>query len=265
MRRGSLLSMVSVYPQDQHAGNIGDLLKHWWLLRLVERVATSRYHSTLRYLESHAGAGSYPCDHESAVRIAIEQRLVRESEEDWTLFNQLNPDTQNGTYYGSWILAFRCLRNLVPWDSVLATLWERHRVALHRIRNIFSSEEFRDRTQAIDLRPRSATVVDVIDVLRSDQDSMSAAIWLCDPYWGQWTTQQDLQWWKLLVEHPATYGIVFGCTPIQDREEFKRICAPRAPDQCVCDDKRAYGLWFTERAFQMLGGLSTARDATRTS
>jgi len=26
-----------IYPQDKNAGNLGDVLKHFWLLRLLER------------------------------------------------------------------------------------------------------------------------------------------------------------------------------------------------------------------------------------
>lgn len=46
------------YRHYFHAGNFGDVFKHWLLLALLE--ALTRKDKPLAYLETHAGEGLYP-------------------------------------------------------------------------------------------------------------------------------------------------------------------------------------------------------------
>ncbi len=45
--------------QDRNAGNLGDLLKHFYLIQSIAGLLDSKAPSKVAYLESHAGAGDY--------------------------------------------------------------------------------------------------------------------------------------------------------------------------------------------------------------
>ncbi|MEK6733336.1 MAG: hypothetical protein AABY55_06880 [Candidatus Omnitrophota bacterium] len=52
------------YLQDKNAGNLGDYLKHFYLLELIERIIKENPAASIAYIDSHAGAGKYDLKNE---------------------------------------------------------------------------------------------------------------------------------------------------------------------------------------------------------
>lgn len=254
------------YVQDQNAGNLGDLLKHYWLLKLVDTVLEKTKTRSIAYFESHAGAGRYLIDKKRIDQISKGKALLASRAEhnlDWGKFDRLNSAIQRGVYFGSFPLILQRLaewRGEDPKRMVKAMLWESHQTAQNRIEEFQSEVIPASLSREIEIKAISspAAFVDVIKKQRSEADVI---FWLCDPYWGK-TNEKDRAWWILLSELRETYGILFGFV---GGNSFKRgdekfdfgkvIGAPaKTPPRqyWIPDSVRAYGLFLTEAAEQVL-------------
>ena len=135
---------MTINPQDNNAGNLGDLLKHYWLLRLLVAVTSQRDVSSIEYFESHSGAGFYPIDDKRRKKIDDDRLLVDPNPANWRLFNRLQDRLANGLYSGSCRLALRFLRdwgNAGSKREVKAQLWEKDPEVQARLANALAALE----------------------------------------------------------------------------------------------------------------------------
>lgn len=94
------------YRHQTKAGNHGDLLKHWVLLEVLESLTSTD--SLIEYLDSHAGAGSYPLDKEAQSR-AVLKVLASDLAGLDRLNSAFQPSLKKGLYPGSPMLVSRAV------------------------------------------------------------------------------------------------------------------------------------------------------------
>lgn len=273
-------SPAGTTKQDKNAGNLGDLLKHFWLLQLIERVLKQQNPGRIAYLESHAGAGRYELDKQRIRELVRRKRIVCGDDASWEMFDRYNPQLIGGVYFGSFVLALRRLADWrdeippggLPERRVRVVLWECDPDAAQRIESL-RCESMLKRPGSMTLRRGKCTPRRFADQVKHLTEDGYHVIWLCDPYWGK-TKREDRVWWCLLQnsEVQKTSGMIFayvrGNSRLRGPEKFdfpKTIWAPSAPcphrEEGIC----AYGLYLTEAARELLGPYLVGQRTGQTS
>lgn len=258
------MDTTAPHLQQKNAGNLSDLLKHFWLIELIRKVLSTHRPPKVAYLESHAGAGRYELTAKQLRAIPRLKKKVCPDEAKWTLFDVLNPRIECGLYEGSFVLALRLLglwKALHPECAIQATLWEKDQVVRTRIQNQFAKLfPANIDSKSISLRGECSPL-EFIDTAKDLLADGWTVVWLCDPYWGN-TKEQDRQWFQLLNAQ-CGYGLLFTCVGGNalrhgsDKFDFeKTLGAPRAPAPKLRADGNvsSYGLY---------GSLSTERFLLR--
>ncbi|MBI4678099.1 MAG: DUF2442 domain-containing protein [Elusimicrobia bacterium] len=248
----ALYRLACPYVQDKNAGNLGDLLKHYWLLRIVERVLETQKPQRVAYLESHAGAGLFQLDGARVSRLEKERSAVCPSVEAWGLFDRLNPGIENGEYLGSFALALRLLAEYsrsARGATVRGVLYENHPEAIARIEAHW--QRLFPLGMVVDMRKAASSADSFLKGIRACVEDGFSVFWLCDPFWGK-SKDDDMRWWRLLEDVPQTYGILFAYvggdstkTGMGKLDFQKTIHAPCQPWRQAPDNIRAYGLYCT--------------------
>lgn len=247
----------SDYLQDKNAGNAGDLLKHFWLLRLIQKVVTTKQLSKVAYLESHAGAGRYKLDGSRLHAIDRYKKRIHLNAEDWATFDRLNHHIQDGVYLGSFVLA---LQLLAEWKEnqtrrvVRALLWENEFQIRNRIRDCLLELPQGAANVCLDSECSPETFIKNVATLTAQGYTV---IWLCDPFWGS-SKADDTRWFQLL-NGAEGYGILFayvgGNSRLSGPDKFdymKGIGAPAPPPFRFDDNIRSYALYCTTSTERIL-------------
>jgi len=102
--------LESQYLQDKNAGNLGDYLKHFLLLKLISGIIKKYPNSSIAYVESHAGAGCYKLQDIHFRNRNKYRDIVCDNHAEWATFDRLNSAIdKNRLYYGSFVLAGKLL------------------------------------------------------------------------------------------------------------------------------------------------------------
>lgn len=247
--------------QDKNAGNLGDLLKHYWLLTLIERVIRVSKPRKVAYLESHAGAGWFQLS-EPRIRKLAEQKLrVCPHSEHWKVFDRYNARIREGVYLGSFALALHRLDDWkceAPERELKVVLWESDQEAVSRIKKHWS-ELIPDTLLGVTLREEESTPELVTQKALGLREKGFKVIWFCDPYWGK-SKGEDRVWWALLDKQLSdTFGIIFACVGGNSAKRgsakfdfIKTIGARDRPWRPTEENVRAYGLYLTKAAQELL-------------
>lgn len=266
------------YVQDKNAGNSGDLLKHFWLLKLIDSIVSKLKPNKVAYLESHAGAGYFVLDKKKVRQLYRDREKMDEvvglNSQSWQRFNRFNADVEKGVYLGSWPLALRCFSEHMNQNSnfqIKVHLWECDSKAKERIRENLDYLVPKILLKDVQFYETFSKPEVFIRVVKGYADRGFKVVWLCDPYWGQPSSKSkpgkdvDGMWWNLLEHLQGTYGIVFAFIGGNsnkegiDKFDFKSIQAPcLRPERkfWICnggqDGVRAYGLFLTDAVKKLL-------------
>jgi hypothetical protein len=242
-------------PQDKNAGNLGDLLKHFWLLELVAKILKKKPRK-IAYIESHAGGGIYWLTQTRIKEIARNRHRIHPDSRRWQTFDRLQSRLKEGRYIGSFALVFNFLKEF-PGIKVAGKLWEYETEANARIWDNLPILIPIDRKD-IAIRKKKSHPQGVARICRRFLKQGYIVIWLCDPFWGG-DKDQDRAWANLLnIE--GTYGILFAYCAGNSRKQgaakfdYPRVTGlDRPPDRRIDDNIRSYALYFTPVARAFLG------------
>lgn len=253
----------SGYTQDKNAGNLGDVLKHFWLLHLLDALLAGNRTKGLAYLESHAGAGYFRMLPKHIRALNRNRGKVAVDSAQWLLFDRLNDQIVAGVYKGSFPLVLRRIAESYSHHApaqVRIALWENHPMALRRIDEHW--EELVPKALGLFpadcIRRTSSSPEEFVQAARLMTRDDRKVAWLCDPFWGK-DRERDRPWWKLLADLASTFGILFayvgGNSRKHGRDKFDfeaGIGAPSIPDLIAVENTCAYGLYLTRGAKALL-------------
>lgn len=117
------------YLQDKNAGNAGDYLKHFLLLKLIKEVLREYPGGPIAYIESHAGAGLYDLEKTHWNCRSKYRNLVCKYDKQWSTFDRLNP-LKGKRYFGSFMLAGKLLLEHKIQNSKIVLYEKDEKVAL---------------------------------------------------------------------------------------------------------------------------------------
>lgn len=242
-------------PQDKNAGNIGDLLKHFWLLELLSKV-TRKSPRKIAYLESHAGAGLYYINQSRIRSITRNRQRVCHDVKRWEVFDNLQADLGRGLYRGSFTQVFGLLRQ-ISGLTVKGKLWEKDDEANRRIwKNRDTLIPF-DRSDVI-VRKKESNPKSFARSCRRFQKDGYTVIWLCDPFWG--SNKAHDRGWTELISLDGTYGVLFAyCAGNSQKRgtakfDYAKVTGlDRTTDRRIDDGIRSYALYFTPTSRSLLG------------
>lgn len=253
------METIAPHLQEKNAGNLGDLLKHYWLIELTRNILLRRSPSRIAYVESHAGSGSYNLTPRRVVEIARDKKRACFDGVEWGLFDRLNPRIDQHLYGGSFVLALRLLGLWKVFHrefTFRALLWEKDHTLHPRIRN--SCLRFLP-PDLISVRSE-CSAPEFISAAKYYIREGWTVLWLSDPYWGN-SRKHDQQWFQLL-DDKCGYGVLFtflgGDSHRRGEEIFdyvKALQARRVPDKRADKGIRSYGLYLTTEAHQLLDGV----------
>jgi hypothetical protein len=243
------------HVQDQNAGNIGDLLKHFHLIELIHNVLRRSDPLKVAYLESHAGARRYAIDQVRIADIARNKKYVCDTASKWALFDRLNSKVADGIYVGSFGLAIQLLTSWKQTHcgrSLKVYLWEKDAAVRTRIQHYICEHQFTSILDKYCLGAESNPSDFESAIARLCRNGW-AVIWLCDPYWGRFKAA-DRSWFRLLDRsaHPTaeSYGLLFtvlgGNSNLKGPDKFdyeRSLGAPSAPLLRIDKGIRSYGLY----------------------
>ena len=193
------------YLQDKNAGNLGDYLKHFWLLKLIENLRKKYSASSIAYIESHAGAGKYILQDSNRRNCDKYRKLICENKNQWKKFDSLNPYLDKKIYFGSFVLAGKMLAGI--GNKAKMVLYEKNDNAFQRMRTSIHETvpyfNVNDNEKSTESTPDN--IKNRIKQLKSEFDIV---ICLIDPYWQDGT--QDKVWCNILsLDIPNCYILVF--------------------------------------------------------
>jgi hypothetical protein len=246
--------------QDRNAGNLGDLIKHYWLLKLVNKLVGSTRPGKVAYLESHSGSGRYLIGLGRGKRVFRQRGLVSGIRGSWDLLDKFNDKIKQGIYYGSFPMVLRMLSGYSSANSPVCAasfMWEKDPVAVGRIREYWNELVPVNMRKTTKLFARPSDPGAFIAKIRELQDAGYTPVWLCDPFWG-FSTGGDKVWWRLLRELPDTFGIIFSYSaevfPGKSGEFASIIRSTRAPEPPfkTISEKVTFGIHLTKAAKNIL-------------
>lgn len=184
----------SKYLQDKNAGNLGDILKHFYLLELFQQITKTYAQDSVAYIDSHAGAGLYKLDDARKTKIGQYKSLVCSDMGKWRLFDTLNP-VKNYQYFGSWVLAAKYLDRVEAQCRIL--IYEHDAHAVNRIEEVLSTHNFRT---PIQLTPRKISPTEIKEAISGlKKEGFRTIALLVDPFFKD--GKEDSVWVEMLKEN----------------------------------------------------------------
>jgi len=194
-KRRFFVFMTTVqYLQDKNAGNLGDYIKHLYLIKLVDNIIAKNPTFSIAYIESHAGAGKYVLQESHWKNRYKYKKLICDDQAQWQRFNLLNPYIEEEkTYLGSFILAGKILKEKKIKSKII--LYEKDKDAFERM--ISSTNEILP-TLDVDFnrKPTGSTPHIIESKIRHLESDFDIVICLVDPYWKN--GKEDSVWCDLL-------------------------------------------------------------------
>ena len=212
--------------QDKNAGNLGDILKHFYLLKLLKRV--SGRHNHIAYIDSHAGAGVYYLDKTRVDKIQKFKKKVYPDKKAWKPFEKLNP-LVNNEYYGSWVLAAKYLTSLRIGKKII--LFDCNREVVRRIQVSIRGLSLKI---PIRLTMKKVSPKDIKGLVkRLKREGFDAVVVLIDPFWKK--GKEDFPWTEMLVgSEPGLYTILFDFSRASGKDDQGHLkCRWHAYDHLI--------------------------------
>jgi len=240
--------------QDKNAGNLGDLLKHFWLLELVTKVLKTKPQK-VAYIESHAGAGIYQIAKTRIKEIGRNRSKIDPDPKRWQDFDRLQSRLSRGYYLGSFALVFNLLKKMSD-QPVRGKLWEKDDEANQRIwQNRDTLIPFE--RSSIVVRKKESNPMSFRRACQRFTKEGYSVIWLCDPFWGRHKVEDRA--WTGLLNLKDTYGLIFACCAGDSRKrgpakfDYAKVTGLDSPPDHRIDDRiRSYALYFTPAVRSLL-------------
>ena len=198
---------MSAHLQDSNAGNLGDYLKHFFLIELLSKLR-SRNRRSIAYVDTHAGAGEYKLLREHWSNRTRYRNNVCEDATRWLTFDCLNAQIESQQIYrGSFVLAGLLLLRLVGIRSTLV-LYEEDLEVVKRIQSgaAYLLPQYK-------LGPFGQSTLEkiVTQLGKLRVDGYEDIVCLVDPYWCD--GKADAAWCALLKhEQENCFILVFDVT-----------------------------------------------------
>ncbi len=236
------------YLQDKNAGNLGDYLKHFLLIKLIERLKKAYPCSSITYIESHAGAGIYELQEEHWKNRNKYREVVCSDSEQWDTFGRLNSRTEKDKeYYGSFILAGKLL--LENKDLISKTILYEHE---DNNKEVFERTVTATNLLLLELKPELLNIESTPRTIREkikEAKSLGAEIVVCliDPYFKD--GKKDSMWCETLSwNDPGLFILMFDFVRAQGKDENGKLrfvwhCRDTAPIKAINSGIKGYAMF----------------------
>jgi 23S rRNA A2030 N6-methylase RlmJ len=229
---------MSEYLQDKNAGNAGDYLKHFWLIKLVEKVMGVYPSSSIAYIESHAGAGLYNLEETHWKFRKKYRNLICEDDDQWTAFDRFNP-LDNKQYFGSFMLTGKLLLEHKRQNFKIV-LHEKDENVVLRIRDCASK-------LSPDIRGESNPNIIKSEIAELKKAGFDIIICLVDPYFKE--GEKDKIWCEMLAYHePGCFMLMFDTWNLLHNPH----CSAEMLIQSIKYQIRGYGMYGNKQSRDIL-------------
>lgn len=209
------------HMQDSNAGNLGDYLKHFYLIKLVDLVTKQPPAVPIAYVDTHAGAGVYTMKDKHWENRNSNRELVNSSEAEWRIFDRLNPNIEEKhEYLGSFVLVGRLLTEKKGVNSELI-IFENDDDIVKRIK-----EKVALYLPKYNLGPfgKSDPISIKIKISELRSTCFKKVVCLIDPY------SANKVWSDLLdYDSESCFILLFDFSNKPDKDGFKWNCGNRMP------------------------------------
>lgn len=236
--------MKNNHLQNKNAGNLGDYLKHFWLIRLIESLLKKYPNSNIAYVESHAGAGLYAPLNTHLEHSASYKLSICENQTQWNLFNKLNPFINHGLYFGSFALIGKLFSEHVRQKSKII-LYEKDPDVFKRTK-LFANSLLSNCELELHMEESNPTSIKE-DIKKLQDSAFDIVVCFIDPYFK--IGKEDKKWCEMLFwNKPNCFILVFDAATGRGKDEDDSIkfvwhCLKKEPIQYVNKGIKGYAMF----------------------
>lgn len=231
--------MKDDYLQDRNAGNLGDYLKHFCLIKLVTRLLKKYSEQPIAYIDTHAGAGVYGLLDTHWKHANDYKRRIYKDPTQWRTFDKLNPYIKNRLYFGSFALVGSLLFENRKTRSKIV-LYENNLDTFDRIE--FFEPAFFPNCH-IELLAETSDPTRIRTKIKQLQKNFEIIVCFIDPYFKN--GEKDKIWCQMLsYDKPGCYILMFDAARGRgknDEGDIKFVWhCPKDPIRPYKGDKSGY-------------------------